>query len=208
MADSAAVTPKPNLNYYYIKPTLNIPSVTLILIIIAIFLYLIIQKNYISINWENEKCNGVNFFFAPLYGQDSATTIQQCTTDIINKKVDDSINKLNLKDKLSELNTNVKDFVTDLNTKREQNIGDTYSTAATTLTAVSNTVDTIKKTLSNVLGSVILNSYMADGVIQSTQSLQNTDLANIKTQYTNVQQKYNANAADPSSQVSNAVKNI
>lgn len=205
MADT---TPKPDLNYYYIKPVLNIPNITIIIIIITLFCYLIIKWNYININWENEKCNNSNFFLAPLFGKDSATTIQQCTTDIINKTVNDSVGKLNLNSQISDLRNNVNNFQKSLSEQQNSSVGATFNSAANIISGIQNNIDNVKTALNKVLGSVVLNSYMYNGVIQSTQNLQNTDLVNMVTQYNAVQKNINTNAANPSTQVNNALKGL
>lgn len=204
MADTS--TPKTNLNYYYIKPTLHIPNVVLILIIIAIFCYILIEWNYINVNWENEKCNNANFFLAPLFGKDSATTLQQCTTDIINKSVSDSVGKLDLSNKINDLSNNVANFKTSLESQKAGDVSKVFTAAADTITGIQDNVSKIKQALRQVLGSVVLNSYMYDGVIQSTKNLQNTDLVNMVNQYNAMQKNINQNAKDPTQQITGMMK--
>ena len=204
MADTS--TPKTNLNYYYIKPTLHIPNVVLILIIIAIFCYILIEWNYINVNWENEKCNNANFFLAPLFGKDSATTLQQCTTDIINKSVSDSVGKLDLSNKINDLSNNVANFKTSLESQKAGDVSKVFTAAADTITGIQDNVSKIKQALRQVLGSVVLNSYMYDGVIQSTKNLQNTDLVNMVNQYNAIQKNINQNAKDPTQQITGMMK--
>ena len=204
MADTS--TPKTNLNYYYIKPTLHIPNVVLILIIIAIFCYILIEWNYINVNWENEKCNNANFFLAPLFGKDSATTLQQCTTDIINKSVSDSVGKLDLSNKINDLSNNVANFKTSLESQKAGDVNKVFTDAANAITGIQNNVSNIKQALRQVLGSVVLNSYMYDGVIQSTKNLQNTDLVNMVNQYNAIQKNINKNATDPTQQINGMLK--
>ena len=197
---------KTNLNYYYIKPTLHIPNVVLILIIIAIFCCILIEWNYINVNWENEKCNNANFFLAPLFGKDSATTLQQCTTDIINKSVSDSVGKLDLSNKINDLSNNVANFKTSLESQKAGDVSKVFTAAADTITGIQNNVSNIKQALRQVLGSVVLNSYMYDGVIQSTKNLQNTDLVNMVNQYNAIQKNINQNANDPTQQITGMMK--
>jgi len=201
MADTKTVTPKADLNYYYIKPTLNIPNVILILIIILFFCYLILKWNYINVNWENEKCNNANFFLAPLFGKDSATTLQQCTTDIINKTVSDSVGKLNLSSQISDLSGNIAEFRQSIKDQSGNQLPTTFNSAANIISGIQENVSNVKEALSRTLGSVLLNAYMYDGVIQSTQNLQNTDLVNMISQYDAVQKKVTSEAANPSNQL-------
>lgn len=202
MADtSKPITPKPDLNYYYIKPTLNIPNVILVLIVIAFFLYLILSWNYINTNWENEKCNNANFFLAPLFGKDSATTIQQCTTDIIDKKVGDSVGKLNLSSQIADLSGNVSEFKTAIAKSNGNGVNATINAASNIITGIQTNINNIKESISQTLGSVLLNAYMYDGIIQSTQNLQNTDLVNMINQYGAVQNKITTEAANPANKL-------
>lgn len=202
MADTNTAPPKADLNYYYIKPTLNIPNVIVILIIILFFCYLILQWNYINVNWENEKCNNANFFLAPLYGKDSATTLQQCTTDIINKTVNDSVGKLNLSSQIADLSGNVTEFKNALSKQESNSVGATFKSAANIIAGIQENVSNVKEALSKTLGSVLLKAYMYDGVIQATQNLQNTDLVNMISQYDSVQKKVTSEAANPANQLS------
>ena len=205
MADTSTTTtpepPRPDLNYYYIKPTLNIPNIVLVLIIIVLFLYLILSWNYINTNWENEKCNNANFFLAPLFGKDSATTIQQCTTDIINKKVGDSIGKLNLSSQISDLSGNVAEYQDALSNSKNGEVTTTISAASNIISGIQSNIVNIKEALSKTLGAVLLHAHMYDGVIQSTQNLQNTDLVNMITQYQGVQQNITKEASNPGAQL-------
>jgi len=194
----------PNLNYYYIKPILNVPNVALVIIIISIFLYLILYWNYINTNWENEKCKNSNFFLAPIFGKDSTTTLQQCTADIIDKSVDESVKKFNIDGKIQDLSGNISQVLEGIKQAQKNGgstVGSTMNNAASILTGIQKNIDNIKTAMSKVLGSVILSSYMSNGIIQSTQNLENTDLVNMVTQYNNVQNAINTNAQNTMPQV-------
>ena len=178
--------PKPNLNYYYIKPVLNIPNLGLVAIIIFIFCYLIIRWNYIGINWENEKCNNANFFLAPLYGKNSADTLQQCSADIVAKSVSDSLGKLDIQSQIIDLSNNISSIMTEIKNSPSTagaSVSSTVSGTATILSGIQKNIDNIKTALTKVLGSVVLSSYMSNGVIQSSKSLENSNLVNIVSQY-------------------------
>lgn len=179
-----------DLNYYYIKPILNVPNVALVIIIIAVFLYLILYWNYLNTNWENEKCNNANFFLAPMFGKSSVDTLQQCTSDIIDKSVDDSVKKFNIDGKIQDLSGNITQVLQGIQQAQKNGgntVGTTMNNAASILDGIQKNIVNIKNTMSKVLGSVILSSYMSNGIIQSTQNLENTDLVNMVTQYSNVQ---------------------
>jgi hypothetical protein len=188
------------LNYYYIKPTLNISNIVLIIIIIVFFCILIFKWNYITLNWENEKCNNSNFFLAPMFGKNSTETLQQCTKDIITKSVKDNMTSINLTGQINELNTTFKNLETAINTASSTNtqgVSNTISSSANILSGIQNNINNMKTVLTKVLGSVVLTSYMNDGVIQSTQNLENTDLVNMANQYNAVNNVINNESANP-----------
>jgi hypothetical protein len=188
------------LNYYYIKPTLNISNIILIIIIIVFFCILIFKWNYITLNWENEKCNNSNFFLAPMFGKNSTETLQQCTKDIITKSVKDNMTSINLTGQINELNTTFKNLETAINTAsttNTQGVSNTISSSANILSGIQNNINNMKTVLTKVLGSVVLTSYMNDGVIQSTQNLENTDLVNMANQYNAVNNAINNESANP-----------
>ena len=177
---------KIDLNYYYIKPVLNIPNLSLILIIIAFFCYLILHWNFVYSNWENEKCNNSNFFLAPIFGKNSATTLQQCTSDLINKSVDESLQHINIENKMIDMSNNITTIMNNVIKAKENGgttVGNTMNSASTIITGIQSNIDNIKTALTKVLGSVVLSSYMSNGIIQSTQSLENTDLMNMVKEY-------------------------
>jgi hypothetical protein len=189
-----------DIKYYYIKPKLNIPNIFLVAIIIAFFCFLIFKWNYTSVNWENEKCNNSNFFLAPLYGKDAAETIKQCTADVVEKSVKDSLDTMNLTSKMSDLNTKFDAITKDFN-----NIGNnataaasnTINNSANIIQKIQQNIDNVKTSLTKVLGSVILTTYMNDGVLQSTQNLQNTDLVNIVNKYNDFNNVASAEMSNP-----------
>ena len=174
------------LKYYYIKPSLSVPNVSLILIVIFVFCYLITSWNYTSTNWENVKCNNSNFYLAPLFGQDSTTTLQQCTMDIANNAVTNSATNANFQKQIIDLSNNMTILGAAMNdgaAKSVQTAGNTINSANNILSGIQQNIDNIKNTLTKVLGSVIVSSYMSDGIIQSTQNLENTNLVNMMNQY-------------------------
>lgn len=189
-----------NLNYYYIKPTLNIPNITLILIIIIFFCYLILKMNYISTNWENEKCNNSNFFLAPLFGKDSETTLQQCTSDIVSKSVNDKLTKMNITKDVKDLNQkfdNLTNTIKNAVKSGGQSANNKVNSAANIISGIQKNIDNIKTALTKVLGTVILSSHMSNGIIQSTKTLENTDLVNIVNQYNNTKTELAKTNANP-----------
>ena len=174
------------LRYYYIKPTFSTPNVILILLVIIGFCYLIISWNYTSTNWDNVKCNNSNFYIAPLFGQDSTATLQQCTMDIANNAVTNSATNLNFQKQITDLSnnmTNLNDALHSTALDSVKQTGNTINAASNILTGIQQNIDNIKNTITKVLGSVIVSSYMSDGIIQSTQNLENTNLVNTMSQY-------------------------
>jgi hypothetical protein len=169
-------------NYYYIQAKPTVASIGLVAIIIVVFLFLIYKVVYININWGGEKCKNSNFFLAPLFGQDSQATFNKCASDAMV----DAANKSDLNDKVKKLDEDVLS----LNNKVSQLPSSGSSSASKGFTDNYNrllsTIETIQTSLSKVIGSIVLNSYMNNGVLESTNTLQNSQLTDLIKQYNSI----------------------
>ena len=189
MADKTkSNTPLPNIKklstVYYIQPSYNVVSIGLIIGIIVVFMFIIFNSLFIMVNWEGSKCKSSNFLFSPLFGKDSSDTFNQCVQTAYNKATTDTTSAL-----YKKLDTLDKDVVkltgtaTALNTKAASGVATNFTSNYNTLLG---TINTIQSGLSKILGSVVLSSYLTNGVLQSSNTLENVELSNLIKQYNNV----------------------
>ena len=176
-------------DFYYVQPTTSTANIMLILIIIIIVFVLLFNILYIYVSWDSSQCNGSNFMLAPLIGKDSQTTFEKCAS----KAMSDALN--NTDTEYYKKIENLNETVSNLDTKVSAGNGgsDTYtgSTTATSFptnyNSLLSTVDSIQSALSKILGSVALSSYLNNGVLQSTNSLQNGEISQLMNQYNTVE---------------------
>ena len=174
----------PISKFIYLEPKIKASSVSLVIIIIGIFAFIILKWNYMYNNWEDIKCKSSNFYIAPIFGKDSSQTFTECTkqieTDIItaevspiNTKIDDIDSQIiNIKNKL---NNTVK-TTSDMNSQANQKV-------LSLSTSIQQNVLNVKNALTKILGSIVLSSYMTNGVIQSSQNLGNNILTDVVTKF-------------------------
>jgi hypothetical protein len=174
-----------NTNYYYIQPSTTVASIGLIIIIIVLFLVIIFKLLFISINWESEKCKNSNFFIAPLLGQNGEATFNKCTSDAMKTALNDTGTEYY--NKINKLQNNVTQISTASTTNSGTGTGTSTSTEfSANYNNLLSTVNSIQSSLSKILGSVVLSSYLNKGVLQSTNSLQNGELTNLINQYNTI----------------------
>jgi hypothetical protein len=172
---------------YYVQPKYSVVSVGLILGIIAGFMFLIFNSLFILVNWEGTKCKNSNFMFAPLFGKNSRDTFNQCVQDSYNKVSTDTTSALYKK--LDKLNTDVNTLTTTATAVSSSSAATTVSNYPQNYNTLLGTINTIHTGLSKILGSVVLSSYLTNGVLQSSNTLQNGELTNLIKQYNNVGSK-------------------
>jgi hypothetical protein len=185
-------TPKPITSpklstVYYIQPSYSVVSVGLILGVIVGFMFLIFNSLFILVNWEGTKCKNSNFMFAPLFGKNSSDTFNQCVQDSYNKVSTDTTSALYKK--LDKLNTDVNNLTATAKTVTDKAATSTVSNYPVNYNTLLGTINTIQSGLSKILGSVVLSSYLTNGVLQSSNTLQNGELTNLIKQYNNVGSK-------------------
>lgn len=179
-----------DMNYYYIQPTTTVANIGLVIIIIVLFLFIIFKLLFIAINWESEKCKNSNFFIAPLIGQDSQTTFNQCANDAMKSALNDTGTEYYKK--LNRLTTSVSKIPpvtgsgTSPGTGSGTGSGSIPSSFSTNYNNLLSTIHTTQTALSKILGSVVLSSYLNNGVLQSTNNLQNSELSNLINQYNTI----------------------
>ena len=148
-------------------------------------MFIIIKFLYVSLNWAGEQCHDSNFFLAPLFGENSQATFNKCANDAMQNALNDKdaiINKniVSLTKSIKDLSNN-KVYIA-------SNSGGGNTPASDNYTQLAGSIGTIQNNLSKILGSIVLSSYMNNGVLQSTNSLQNSQLTNLIKEYNAVGQ--------------------
>jgi hypothetical protein len=164
--------------YYFIKPSVSVASIgsaLAIIIIGLIFLFTFISTTF---KWEERKCKGSNFLLASaVSGESVSDTFGKCV-----KKAQTNSNS-NDDSALTQLTKDLQTSVTALKTSIRATPTSTSPSTSASYTNLLGTVDTIQSALSKVLGSVVLTAKMNNGVLQSSNSLQNGELSQLINKY-------------------------
>jgi hypothetical protein len=166
--------------FVYLEPKRKATSILLVLFCISFFFWLILQYNYVVKNWDDVKCKKGNFYIAPLFGKNSKDTFDQCISSqiedyvktelepIYNKieNVDNSINSFydlqyNSNSETYIENNKVQNTFTNLSINMQKNI--LY----------------VKNALNKILGALLLTSYMNEGAIKTTNSLEGSSFSKL-----------------------------
>lgn len=161
-------------SYFYIKPIKRGSSITLIVIIILFFIWIIFKWSFTYLNWESEKCKNMNFYFAPIYNKDSTETFNQCVSDQVADQVQKAINNTEFPQQVEKVQKDMEKL-TKAYSQVESNgpgyVNDYSKENSNIVNTIKENVLGVKNTLSKVMGSVIISSYLNNGVIQATKSL-------------------------------------
>jgi hypothetical protein len=193
MADTKPIIPIKSSAIYYIQPSANVPNILAIVIIIAGFAFLIFKVTYTLITWEASKCKGANFMLSPFLGSNSADTFNKCVQSAYNSVSSDT-ESVTYK-KIVDLEKNVAGLTTigvGLKKKSADITGTPLTSAAND--QLTGTITNIQSAISKILGSVVLSSYLTNGVLQSSNTLENGDLTKLLKQYNNAGKNINSQA--------------
>jgi len=193
MADTKQKIPIKSSAIYYIQPSANVPNILAIIIIIAGFAFLIFKVTYTLITWEASKCKGANFMLSPFLGSNSSDTFNKCVQSAYNNVSSDT-ESVTYK-KIDDLNTNVGKLVGIGEGLQKKSVAITGTPPTSGATAqLTGTIKTIQDAISKILGSVVLSSYLTNGVLQSSNTLENGDLTKLLKQYNNAGKNINSQA--------------
>lgn len=173
--------------FIYLEPKLKTTSVILVLFIIAFFFLLILYYNYVVKNWDDVKCEKGLFYIAPLFGKSSEDTFEQC----ISSKVDDTIKTEigPLYDKIQNIDNSINSFY-DLQYNNSSTNIETNNLVQTTFTNLSINMQKnilyVKNALNKILGALVLTSYMNDGAIKTTNSLEGSSFSKMMANFNNI----------------------
>ena len=174
----------PKQQFIYLEPKIKASSVSLVIIIIVFFAYIILKWNYMYSNWESIKCQNSNFYIAPIFGKDSSQTFSECTKQIQTDIVEAEINPIH--SRIDGLDSNITNINSALN-KTIQTTSDMNSQANQNVLNLSTTIQqniiNVKNALSKILGSVVLSTYMTNGTIESSKNLGNNILSDVVTNF-------------------------
>jgi hypothetical protein len=169
---------------YYIQPSYSVVSVGLIIVVIVVFMFLIFNSLFILVNWEGTKCKNSNFMFAPLFGKNSSDTFNQCVQASYNNVSTDTTSALYKK--LDDLDKDVNKLTATATAVTSPSVAKSTINYQQNYDTLLATINTIQSGLSKILGSVVLSSYLTNGVLQSSNTLENGELTNLIKQYNNV----------------------
>jgi hypothetical protein len=175
----------PQPKFIYLEPKIKASSVSLVIIIIVFFAFIILKWNYMYSNWDDIKCQNTNFYIAPIFGKDSSQTFSECTkqiqTDIIEAEMSPIHSRIDGMDSnITNINAALNKTIqttTDLNSQANQNVLNLSTT-------IQQNIINVKNALSKILGSVVLSTYMTNGTIQSSKNLGNNILTDVVSNFT------------------------
>ena len=165
--------------YYFIKPSVSVASIGSALAIIIIGLIFLFTFISTAFKWEERKCKGSNFLLASaVSGESVSDTFGKCV-----QKAQTNSNS-NDDSALTQLTKDLQTSVTALKTSITSTPASSNSpSTSASYTGLLGTVDSIQSALSKVLGSVVLTAKMNNGVLQSSNSLQNGELSQLINKY-------------------------
>ena len=176
-----------NKTFMYLEPKIKTTSIILVLFCIIFFFWLILQYNYVVKNWDDVKCEKGRFYIAPLFGKSSEDTFEQC----ISSQVDDSIKtELGpLYDKIQNIDNEINTFYNLEYNNSDTNIknNDVVQTNFTNLSInMQKNILYVKNALNKILGALLLTSYMNDGAIKTTNSLEASSFSQIMANFNDI----------------------
>jgi len=164
--------------YYFIKPSVSVASIGSALAIIIIGLIFLFTFISTAFKWEERKCKGSNFLLASaVSGESVSDTFGKCV-----KKAQTNSNS-NDDSALTQLTKDLQTSVNALKTSITATPASNSPSTSANYTGLLGTVNTIQSALSKVLGSVVLTAKMNNGVLQSSNSLQNGELSQLINKY-------------------------
>jgi len=166
-------------------------SVLLIILIIGITAFLCYYYIYIFLNWETEKCKEGRFFIAPLFGQDSEVTLDDCLKKKEELAIHNALSDINSKiSNLEDSMTNISDEI-----KKAEDIQSNENTSANISDSLQQNIIYVRNALNKILSAVIVSTHMNNGILTTTQSLNNSSLSNIINSFNSVQPALNSDSS-------------
>jgi len=163
-------------------------SVLLILLIIGTTLFLSYYYIYIFLNWETEKCKEGRFFIAPLFGQDSEVTLDTCLKKKEELAIHNALSDIN--SKITTLENSMTNISNEI--KTAEDIQSNENTSANISDSLQQNIIYVRNALNKILSAVIVSTHMNNGILTTTQSLNNSSLSNIINSFNSVQTSVNA----------------
>jgi len=194
MPDTTAQVANPTETYYFIKPSVSVAGIGSALAIIIIGLLFLFTFISTAFRWDKRKCKGANFLLSSaINGKKVEDTFGEC----VQKAQTNSTSKDD--SALTKLTTDLQTSVNTLKSTIDQKAPSPSQSTSASYTGLLSTVDTIQSALSKVLGSVVLTAKMNNGVLQSSNSLQNGELSQLINKYntlgSNIQDQQATSAA-------------
>ena len=173
--------------FIYLEPKLKTTSVILVVFIIAFFGWLILQYNYVVKNWDDVKCEKGRFYIAPLFGKSSEDTFEQCISSQVDNALRDELGPLY--DKIQNIDSSINNFTNLAYNNSSTNI-ENNNQVQTTFTNLSINMQKnilyVKNALNKILGALLLTSYMNDGAIKTTNSLEGSSFSTMMANFNSI----------------------
>jgi hypothetical protein len=160
--------------------------------IVGFFIWFILYWKFTKTNWDTEKCKKNNFYFAPLFGEDSEKTFNDCfktqSTGIVNDALNPLIDEIkSLENDISNLKNN---GCTSINTGRGTNQGDgtgtgdgieggTASSNSGFYAQVQKNMNYMNNALNKIMGSAIASQYVMEGAIKTSNNIKKSTMKTV-----------------------------
>lgn len=167
-----------NKKFVYLEPKLKTTSILLVLFCISFFFWLILQYNYVVKNWDDVKCEKGNFYIAPLFGKSSKDTFEQCISSQIENSVKTEIGPIY--DKIENIDNSINSFYNlqyNNSTTNIENNNKVQNTFTNLSINMQKNIVYVKNALNKILGALLLTSYMNEGAIKTTNSLEGSSFS-------------------------------
>ena len=168
--------------------------------IVGFFIWFILYWKFTKTNWNTEKCKKNNFYFAPLFGEDSEKTFNDCfktqSTGIVNDALTPLIDEIkSLENDILKLKNNGCTSInngqgTNQGTGTGTNQGDTTGTGngigggtassnSKFYSQVQKNIKYMNNALNKIIGSAIASQYVMDGAIKTSEKIKNSSMVNV-----------------------------
>ena len=174
------------------QPSINVVNTITIILIVTIVVFLILKYVYIKSNWDTLKCQDGLHLVAPFFRKDAEKTIEECTAKHIENAVDEKLVPYNLK--MDQIDVNIQNLNSGFdNIQNEHNDYSVKTNNDITNLEKSTTTNTeyIKNAMEKVISSIMINTQVNKGVLNSVQTLNDSTISNIVDKYNSVIKKIN-----------------
>lgn len=171
----------------YVEPKTKLTSFILVCCIIAFFCWAIIHYTYVVKNWDVVKCEKGNFYIAPLFGKNSQDTFEQCISSQVDNALKTELGPIY--DKIQNIDNSINTFYNlayNNSTTNIENNNKVQNTFTNLSTNMQKNILYVKNALNKILGALLLTSYMNDGAIKTTTSLEGSSFSKMMANFNDI----------------------